>query len=187
MTQIIIIGTSFTIESCKYSGAIVSILDLAKIEKELTVSLEEMIMYEDNDTKLSDFELSQLYSVKDKIRQYHGRYENVLKLFKQYNEKIDNLSKDIETEIHPNVDNFKNWDGKQVVNFILSLSDEYVKYKDELLKQFKEQSFKGSYLPDLEKNDLLQFGIKHFGDRSKIYKALKSVVNGTFSSANEGE
>ena len=132
-----------------------------------------------------NLDLSQLYFIKNEIRRYKIDYTNAITLLKQYSEKIDNLSELVEKEINPNVKNFKNWSGKRVVNFIVSLNDEYVQYKDELLKQFEEQNFNGAYLPELEKNDLIQFGIKDFGHRTKIYKALKSVASGTFGSTDE--
>ena len=85
-----------------------------------------------------------------------------------------------ESELVPNVQTYQNWDAKMITRFILSLNNEYNQYQNELIKQFKEQNFNGSLLPELEKNDLIHFGIKDFRHRTNIYKALKSVVDGTF-------
>ena len=59
----------------------------------------------------------------------------------------------------------------------LNLDDEYKQYEDALRKQLKDQGIDGSLFDELERNDLLSFGIQNMKHRIAIHKQIKRLVS----------
>lgn len=81
------------------------------------------------------------------------------------------------------ISKYESWDHTQILLWILQISDDngnnmFVKYENELQKQLKHQGLKGVNLKNLDKNDLMTFGIHNFGDRHVLYENIRVLING---------
>ena len=139
-------------------------------------SMEEMFKHMD---------LPMLYVLKDNIDAFITNYSKNRELFETYNGEITKVNSMIEKKVLPDVLNYSKWDALMLSTWILSLDKDFGVYKQDLLTNFRKQKFDGTCLKDLEKNDLIQFGISDFKHRTIIYNAIKSVVNGTFQTVKK--
>ena len=70
------------------------------------------------------------------------------------------------------------WTSTDLVLWICNLDNgRYEQYKDKLLPAFKKQGVDGKGMRYLDKQDLMEFGVEIFMDRSVIYEHIQNVVN----------
>ena len=72
---------------------------------------------------------------------------------------------------------YESWDSDDIVDWILSLSDDYKIYEDELRKNLKEESAEGAILVELDKNDWHRFGVKSVKHKIDIIKNIKRITS----------
>ena len=65
-----------------------------------------------------------------------------------------------------------------IVDWIISLNEDYVKYEDILRVNLNKESLDGSCLVELDKNDLHRFGIDNYKHKSAILKQIKQLISG---------
>ena len=69
------------------------------------------------------------------------------------------------------------WNGDDVVNWIVSLDEEnYNRYRETLSKRILEEGIDGGCLEDLEFNDLDRIGISLLKHRGAIYLAIQQLI-----------
>eukprot|EP01084_Bolivina_argentea_P236760 398039_1 len=72
------------------------------------------------------------------------------------------------------VENFKNWDHIECANWIIDLNKEkYSKYKEPIKEVFESNKFNGHSFANIQKADLISFGINDFVDRNAIYQEIR--------------
>ena len=75
-------------------------------------------------------------------------------------------------------EDYKLWTVSEVVDWIVGLNKaKYSKYKEDLIRNMKNEQFNGSYLEDVEKNDLHRLGITGFKDKKDIFNCLQELIN----------
>eukprot|EP01083_Nonionella_stella_P261637 890586_1 len=79
---------------------------------------------------------------------------------------------------------YKEWSGEDVIMWIVSLENgRFKKYEETLKVSFKEQEFVGQWLDDVQKSDVHDWGIKHFGDKTKLFQYIDEITNNTLKSS----
>eukprot|EP01084_Bolivina_argentea_P248237 415208_1 len=119
-----------------------------------------------------------LLKIKDNIQKFNTDYEIMSKEFASYIDILKKADKIITNELKPSTD-YKTWNLKQVIRYICSLDNgKFAKYQTVLEKSMAEQEFTAKDLKHIEKNDLLAFGVKNFGDRAALCLGIQKLVNG---------
>ena len=73
------------------------------------------------------------------------------------------------------------WDAREAVDYIIKLDNgKFLKYRDILIDGFTKQEITGSDLPNINKNDLLKFGIKNDCDCEAIVKEFQRLEMNTW-------
>ena len=105
------------------------------------------------------------------------RQESIERLFdKQNNDKVTPTTQS--RGGYQRDRDYNNWDYEDVLHWILSIDDGYFKsYRELLHYQFKLENFAGSYLTDVQKNDIKGWGIHDFGHRQKLFNAIQELIN----------
>ena len=79
-----------------------------------------------------------------------------------------------------NVAEHKTWSLQEAMLWINSLENgKFIKYHQILSQNFKKQKVKASDLIDMDKNDLLSFGIIEFQDRVSLVKHFQTLKDET--------
>eukprot|EP01084_Bolivina_argentea_P153879 268285_1 len=85
--------------------------------------------------------------------------------------------KDKEIKEELKIDDYMNWNGENVVNWIISLdSYRYKKYLNELMNCISKYNINGLSLISIEKYDLRKWGVTDINDRNKIYQEIRIEI-----------
>ena len=77
---------------------------------------------------------------------------------------------------------YESWNSEQISQWILGICDGdrnriFAKYDKVIQEQLEKQHLRGIDLKDLNKNDLMSFGINSFSDRNVLYKHIQMLIN----------
>ena len=72
---------------------------------------------------------------------------------------------------------FMDWDTETVVDWMLSLDEEYGKYEGSLRENMRTEGVNGSLLHELEKMDLQRYGVVMLKDRVAIIRAIEKLTS----------
>ena len=76
-----------------------------------------------------------------------------------------------------NTDNYLQWTDKEILLWIMSIDNQrFAKYETILSKSLSEQCIIGEYLCEINENDILGWGIKHFRDKKILHSKIKELV-----------
>ena len=71
---------------------------------------------------------------------------------------------------------YREWDSDSIIDWILSLNEEYKKYEQSLRTKMKSEGIDGSLLSQIERNDLDRFGVKELKDKIFIIQKIKRLT-----------
>eukprot|EP01084_Bolivina_argentea_P249358 417395_1 len=72
------------------------------------------------------------------------------------------------------INDYKNWNAEECVDWIVSLDDNFgQKYFDDLKHVFQEKGINGMYFVKIKKSELLSWGIVDSKDRNQIYQEIR--------------
>eukprot|EP01084_Bolivina_argentea_P260141 439198_1 len=129
-------------------------------------SMNDLTNFEE---KIKQYDTTNLLKSNESIKKFNDEYKVMVKQFSDYICILNKAAKLISNKLNPTTD-YKTWDLKQVIRYICSLENgKFIKYQSTLEKTMGEQEFTGKDLQHVEKNDLLAFGVKNFGDRAALY------------------
>eukprot|EP01084_Bolivina_argentea_P204704 349613_1 len=170
---------TFEIVSSKGDG-----LPILSVNKEILPAIQRSTNALNNfEQRIKQMETNSLLISKKNIKQFNNEYQLMLKEFSDYADLVKKVDILITNELNPTT-NYKTWNLKQVIRWICSLENgTFSKYQNSLGTAMGEQEFKGKDLQYVEKNDLLSFGVKNFGDRAALYREIQKLIN---SAENEG-
>ena len=119
---------------------------------------------------------TQIGALNDECKESNSELEE---LKARYNELRKNRQLDLSA--------YEAWPQYDVLHWILSLEgNRFGKYEETLRQKFIEQGIDGECLKDTLKSDIAEWGIKHFKDKTSLYKHIQQLVSGHVQSANEG-
>eukprot|EP01084_Bolivina_argentea_P139800 245894_1 len=102
-----------------------------------------------------------------------------LEACKEENSKLNEKYKTIKLELNTLKNNYLEWEGDDIVYWIISLDDgEYKTYETQLKVAFNKENVNGKGIQFIDKIELKGWGIENFIHRQNLHQHIQNLVNG---------
>ena len=136
---------------------------------EIDALREGMTAMKGNMMKLKQDKIK-LQQISDKLLDDQKEFEMQIQKLRKENEELKMRNIDVQ--------NYRTWNWKQILLWILSLDDgRYSKYEDELRKNLANEEIGGEDLFEVNEADIKGWGVNNFKDKKNLSKRIKELVN----------
>eukprot|EP01084_Bolivina_argentea_P267396 453884_1 len=145
--------------------------------------IDEIKLNNENKCNRCDELDEKIQTLMEENKMLHIELERMKQTNKELKEKINILN--IKFELPLDLSKYEEWNGLQVIDWIMSLENNRFKQYEEILKiKFIQQDFDGSCIKDVEKSDISEWGIANFKDKTTMFKHIKYLISQTQCNVN---